>query len=670
MPEVYKDDVKEQAPVPNQEEQLLIGRLFEYLEPTAIPWRNEYITKTLADCYNFKELRQWSGQDETLLNSLDVPAVPIDRINRGLDTIDGIRENTGSKPKFVKSELGDERIAKILDRVREHVYYSGGYREVEDQAFSNLKDVGIGISKVGYDPQGNGGQGEIWFEDCNVEDVFWKWGKRKDLSDASFFCHKQMMDWEEAMAIEPSKAPQIKFLKSVKQTEWEKISQGSVQGQSAATDYNIASGQASTPQRYLNQVDVFDFWIKRRVPVKKIGSVETVQVANPSNPEEIVSVPQPRIRIEPLEYQLQGDEQELSTTVLTKWEQYVVVAGGSKQSAILVKQGEDTDHPFVGMCAEKKKSGAPRGYIEFSIPAQRRINLAWAQKVAFNNKAIKSPIVTIGWKGKPEDVIQSSRLGSLLNFPIGTQVVSVNTVPQINMEAIEEGQIARQDMDFAAAATEAPLRGMTDSGSSGIKLSLQQNAAVTPLNKWVKASQMYQGAMAKKVLSLIIRYFKPERMMRIVGEMEFQKMVIGKLDPMTGQPLEPPLQFPIALDVADYDVIVEDQAVSDFNKQQSFNAVEALVSGGVPMDEEFRIKNAPIKNTDEAIAGYLKKRADIMNMLIAENQMLKEQMGEMQKSMPKGEGNQRSNAVRGKNEPQTGKKSMLGGQGMMAPMSR
>src|SRR5574343_1300449 len=203
MPDIQEEIPKTQ-PQADSAESELIARLFELTDEIHNPWRKDYIYNTLSQCYNFKELRQWEAIDETLLRSMDVPAIPIDRINRGLDTIDGIKRNTGSKPRVSKRELGDERIATMLDRTREYFYYCGGYEEVEDMAFSNLNDVGFGITKVGYDP--TDGEGTIWFEDVNVEDLWFKWGKKKDLSDAPYIIHRQMMDWEEAVLIAPERA--------------------------------------------------------------------------------------------------------------------------------------------------------------------------------------------------------------------------------------------------------------------------------------------------------------------------------------------------------------------------------------------------------------------------------------------------------------------------------
>ena len=302
-----------------------------------------------------------------------------------------------------------------------------------------------------------------------------------------------------------------------------------------------------------------------------------------------------------------------------------------------MEQGESEDHPYYGVIAEKKKNGAPRGYIEKVIPHQVRINLAWGQKVAFNNKSIKSPIVTRNVTDV-DKIVQQSTIGAVLNLSSNEEVLNFNPLPQLNLQAIEEGNMARADMDFAAAATEQALTGGSSNSESGIKMSLRQNAAVTPLNKWVKAERNGKMHLYRKVLSLIIKNFQPEEYVRVVGMETFQKITGPQIDPISGQMIAPPLQWPIPIDAVQYDVKVQDEAMSDMTKQQSFNATEALVACGVPLDDEFRIKNAPIKNTDEALASNQKARMDIIKMLLQQNQMLQQELQQTQKMVPKGEG--------------------------------
>ena len=658
MPEVYQE-VQEKVPEQNQEEQTRITRLFEYTDDKHNPWRQDFLENTAKECHNFKELRQWNAADAAILASLEVPAVAVDRINRGLDTIDGIRANTGSKKKITKRELGDERAATILDRACEYVAYNGDFDSVKDSAFDSLKTIGMGVRKLGFDPGGDGGGGEVWTEFVDFEDFGYSKCKSKELTDITWAWHHQIMPWEDAMMIAPEKAGEIKGLKTLCIAEWEKIKAGGV-GTDGNRDYQNEIGGGQPQFGYPEFVHLWEFWTLKRVPVAKVGYVEIGQQQDPMT-GAIVPVPTPKVRYEAIDYQAQEGEAVIAKTVLKEWYQDLIASGGNKRNGILLETAKAEDHPFVGMCAEVKKSGQPVGYIEKTKDHQRRINLAWAQKVAFNNKAIKSPLVTKGQPFDPETSIHQSRIGAMLHIPLGTDVVAINTIPNVNLQSIEEGESARRDMDFAAAATEAPMRGVSNSGDSGLKVSLEQSAAITPLNKWVKAEQKSEIAFWRKALRLIAKNFQPEKLARIVGETEIQKIMLGPIDPATGQPMLPPMQVPLPLDVEQYDVVIEDKALSDFNRQQSFNAVESLAGSGIIFTDTFRIQNAPIRNTDEALASNEKARNDLMRMLMMENQALKEQLGVAQKEAGKGQ-NQRANATRGKNEPQSGRRSMLGGQ--------
>jgi hypothetical protein len=166
------ESIQEKSSVPSTEEQKLVSDLFELLEEKNNPWRKDF-ESTIKECFDFKELRQWPEEDENILKSLDVPEICIDRIDRGLSTIKGIRLNTGSRKKIVKRESGDARVAELLDKTCDCVAYNGDFESVKDDAFDSLCDIGIGIIKVGYDPSVK--DGEVWAEFCNIEDV--KYGR-------------------------------------------------------------------------------------------------------------------------------------------------------------------------------------------------------------------------------------------------------------------------------------------------------------------------------------------------------------------------------------------------------------------------------------------------------------------------------------------------------------
>jgi len=285
-----------------------------------------------------------------------------------------------------------------------------------------------------------------------------------------------------------------------------------------------------------------------------------------------------------------------------------------------------------------------------------------AEKAAWNNKAIKSPLIIEG--GSPNVIntaIHQTAIGTVFNIPVGEgRVVSMNQTPNVNLQAIEEGNSARLDMDFAAAATEAPLLGHAPAGDSAIKFAQKTSLAQVPLNKWVKADGRYLLQFARKALYIIITEFPPERMERIIGEQNFKKLAGPQINPVTGQMTALPLALPFTVDVAEYDVRIEEKSVSDFNKQQTFNATEALVAGGVPLDDTFRIRNAPIKDTDAALASNEKARNDIMQQMMLQIQMLQAQVGNLEKQVPRQ--NPKSQGQKGKSASQAGKRSMVGGQ--------
>lgn len=675
--------IKSQSPVQSQggKDAELIASLFELADAQHNPWRLDF-NKQVVECYQFTELNQWESTDMRLLALAGIPTIAVDFVNRNIDGIEGIRENTGNHKKIVKRELGDERVANILDAAYDYVAYQGNFDEISDESFDSMLKAGAGLRKLGYDPTASGGEGEIFGEFVNIEDAGWSKCKSKQLDDARWVWTRTIMDWEDAMMIAPEKAGILKGIKSTLSTEWELRKTGNNKGVFARDYENLIVTHAEGAYKYPDYVEVWEFWIKRRMPVKQVGGINLTQDEF-GNPQAKSYVNQMS-----LDYQVQDGETELGTKVIEQWERYVVATSGGRTNATLLKNevSEFPFHPFVLECAARKKSGAPFGFVEQVMPAQKRINISWAQKMAFNNKAIKAPLIAREGSIDIEQATQTSQLGAILFVKQGYEMPIVNQVPQVNLQAIEEGNQARQDMSVVAFSTEPVLRGQAGTSESGVKLSLQQSSAITPMNKWVKAERLSELSFSRKALYIMIKKFPAKRLARILGNDEFLKLAIGKLDPVTHQPTEPPLQFnpdgTLPIEVEHYDVVIQDSALSDFNKQQTFNAVMAL-QGLDPMgmfDDEFLIKSAPIKDVDAALASNEAKKSDVIQQL---QQVIQSQQQQIQilakevdpesplapviagvkkgKNGNGGKPNQHSNAQKGRSASQSGQQSMIGG---------
>ena len=669
---LHPEDVKPKAPARTAEEAMTVGKLMEFTQPTTNPWRADF-DLIIRDCFNFKELKQWDSEDVQILLSTDTPALPIDRINRNLDTINGIREQTDNRKKIVPNETGNPAVADLLDKVCDYFDTHSDFEDAEDDAFDNLLSVGIGIEKIGWDSKARGGEGELWCENCDIESIQWSKSRDKKFKDLRWIWQHHVMSWEEAMKRNPAKAPELMSMKTTMASRWEEIKGGGI-SQSLTKDYQGNLLYQEGIYSYKEQVHVFEFYVLRTIPLKKVMFTQNVpmppqmaqQMGVPEG-QEPPTIPIPQTKLEPDTYEPQEGEQAVDI-YHEEWWQYVVAAGMDKDSGIiLTEQVYGDEHPYAPKVAQFKKSGQPMGFIEQVIPHQKRINIAWSQKTAWNNKSLKTPLMIHDGDLKDNNIdhaVQQSAIGSIMILSRNAQTPIFNQQPPTNIQAIEEGNVAREDMDFTAAASEPVLRGQAGTGKSGIQLSMQQSAAVTPLNKWVQADRSGELVKWRKALKLIIQYCPPDRIARIVGQQFWNSLTQPYIDPMSGQPMPPKIQMPLNIDMADYDVKIEDSSVSDFNKQQSFNAIEALVQGGVAMDDEFRIRNAPLKDTDGALASNQKARQDIIRMMQAQIQMLQAQLGQAQKEAKQGNRNrfQPRNKQQGQNASQAGKRSMVGGQ--------
>jgi len=209
MPDVFEKDIEVVNSQSTAEEQNVIKKLFELVEAKANPWKLAH-NEIVKENYNFCELRQWDGADMQLLALADVPTLAIDRINRGLDYINGVRANTGNTMKIVKREQGDDRVASLLQACAEYAEYCGDFQKPRDEAFDSMAKTGMGLRVLGYDPTARGGIGELWCENFPVEDCGWSKTASKELDDISWWWRRTVQSWEDAMADNPEKAGILK----------------------------------------------------------------------------------------------------------------------------------------------------------------------------------------------------------------------------------------------------------------------------------------------------------------------------------------------------------------------------------------------------------------------------------------------------------------------------
>lgn len=701
-PNVFKFDVAKTLDSDvrnNADEDELVKELLKYTTATMNPFKASWDV-TIRDCYNFKELKQWESDDVSMLLNSDTPALPVDRINRSLDTIKGIRENTGNKKKIVAGETGDNYTADLLDKACDYFSEHGDFDDAQDDAFDSLLDIGIGMLKICWDGKAYNGFGDLYAESCNVESMGWSFTRSKKFKDVTWVYQHYVMSYDNAIKLAPSKAAQLKTMAMMSSQDWEKIKGGglsSILSRDYAQSVSVSEGVYSYP----GQVDIFEFYVKRIVPFKRVMKI--VEQPNPAlmqaqqqTGEQDLNALSQQLQIPPTIptqdwrnesdiYQPQEGESVLDSYNEEWWKFLLATRAPASASGSTVTTTTPTsglflsgelfgdENPYAPYIAEFKKSGEPRGFIEPLIPHQKRANIAWSQKISFNNKSLKAPYIFRDGDIKDnniEHITTSSEIGSVIVLSKNASEPILPQAPQVNLQAIEEGNIARQDMDFAAAASEPVLRGQAGSTKSGLQLSMQQSAAITPVNKWTKAESSALKLFWHKALKLILKNVMPDRLRMIVGEQYFDSLTQPQQDQLSGRVLPPKIQLPLNMQLADYAVKIQDMSVSDFNKQQSFNAIEELVETGVPFTDDYRIRNAPIRDTDAALNANSQARMDLVKMLMSKVQFLENEVKELggsDNSDQGGGGNprhqpNRRNQRQGRNAKQSGKRSMLGGQ--------
>jgi len=280
--------------------------------------------------------------------------------------------------------------------------------------------------------------------------------------------------------------------------------------------------------------------------------------------------------------------------------------------------------------------------VEKVAPLQKLINVSAAQVIAYNNKLVKSPLIAEEGSLDLERAKTSSEYGSILFVKRGYRFPMINTLTPLNIASTEIGQQARVDFDVIAASTEPVMRGVDpQADSSGVKLGILTQNASTSLNPYIRAENFTRRWFWEKIVYIVQKKYTTQRMFRVAGEvfainvpmMGIEGQVVQRMNDVT---------------VGKYDVMIEDSSISDFERQQEFNAFLAMKQMGAPISWELIGQRAPVKNPE-----MLLKDMKQQEMLIAQAMMIPQ---------PQTPGNgQKGKKAEGGNAPQAGTRSMMGG---------
>jgi hypothetical protein len=100
------------------------------------------------------------------------------------------------EPIILPREEGDQQEAKELSSILPCILEQNGFEKVYNDTMWRKFITGTGVYKVVWDPDKEGGLGDISIKSCNLLNVFWEPG-RTSIQDGAYFFHTELADSKE-----------------------------------------------------------------------------------------------------------------------------------------------------------------------------------------------------------------------------------------------------------------------------------------------------------------------------------------------------------------------------------------------------------------------------------------------------------------------------------------
>lgn len=144
-------------------------------------WRKE-----ARECYSFYASKQWSDEDETLLEAAGRPAVVFNRVARTVNAIAGLEVQNRQEVRYLPREQTDGRVNELLTLATKWVRDNCDAEDEESEAFQDTLICGMGWTDTALEYEKDP-DGMIIVERDDALSYFWdSKAKKRNLDDTKW----------------------------------------------------------------------------------------------------------------------------------------------------------------------------------------------------------------------------------------------------------------------------------------------------------------------------------------------------------------------------------------------------------------------------------------------------------------------------------------------------
>jgi len=563
--------------------------------------------------------KHWDDAEKSRLESLSRAAVTINKIEKNVDTITGIQRQERTDLRYVPQEGGDQKVADLLNVATKHILNRCYFSREESAAFEDAVIAGRGLLNV-YVKFDQDLRGEIVVEKFPYLDVVFGPHEKVDLSDCEYLVKHRWFSKSKITQLWPDKAEDIQVDfddyivdDSSVQYQFDNYAHGTkVQTVGDDVMVNIAK----------KEYRVLECWRK----VYETGSV----IANAAedfyfNAYGWDSKDLKSARTIPGFYVV---EQNITKFRVTK------VAGGVVLSDEFPAQ-LPADEFFIIPIYAKKRGYDFWGKVESAKDAQMYINKNYSAALDVLNKCANYGFYIDSSTFPDNEKEKFKRLSSSPGF-----VVEVNDVnrPPVKVEGVKFPAELIQMMQVGESQVLDQMNiqlNPNGANESGNLFAQRRNQKLLGSEYLFDNLSFAKQKLGRLLVKLIQRYYTPDRIVRIVRNVNSKEPV-----EIAGEPLD---QFTdedilVLLQTADleyYDVEVTESNWSPSMRLATFQLLSEMAQSGAPIPPEamFEFADMPSdvkkkltkmmeqQGQAQASADQAKADAEIQKTLIAQGQI-------------------------------------------------
>jgi hypothetical protein len=453
-------------------------------------WRQQ-----ARECYDFAAGRQWSDEDQAILENQRRPPVTFNRVSRTLNAVIGLEVANRQEVRFIPRGNEDTGFNEMLTNAARWVRDLSDVEDEETEAFGDLNTCGMGWTDttINYEEDPDG---MIMVERGDPLGYFWDPGSvKKNLADARWLARVKRMSKDEILE------------------RWPTYEGGDTTGSVISYLDDDQQPHDASPPYYDNEA-------------LNEGKVKDIEVVYYQwfEKEEFVRVKAGERMVEFTPARFERLKDHLTNFKHVKQKRrvyyYAYKIGGRvyEKDLLAVQEGGFTMKCMTGM--RDRNNGTWFGLVSIMIDPQRWANKWLSQTMHILNSNAKGGLLAeMGAFVNPEKAeaewanpdsvtelnpggLDKIREREMAKFPQG-----VNELMKYAVEAISDTPGINQE-----------LMGLVGRDQPGVLASMRKQAGVTMLSVMFDALRLYRKRQGRTLAAFIRDYISDGRLVRVVGQ--------------------------------------------------------------------------------------------------------------------------------------------------------